>query len=198
MDAPAGSPASKGAGFTTVLAVLRERVPAPRFDAFVASLPAGTAALVHAPPLAVAWLPIEHFYAVVAGAQRTLFDDSPEGVVELGYRSIGRDLNLLYRVLVRVSSVEAMLSRAARLWDTYNRNHGAISVQMRSRTVADVTYEGIPPHAPAAFWAYQRGALRAVVEATGLRNARVRVLVPPKGAAPCVVLRISADRELEP
>jgi hypothetical protein len=187
-------PASKGAGFTTVVAVLRESAPEARFEAYLASLPPATAALARTPPMAIAWLPIEHFYALIDRAQRVLLSHDPDGIAEVAYKSIGRDLNVLYRMFVRVSSVEGILSRTARLWDAYNRNHGTIAVTMRSRTSADVTYEGIPTYAPPAFWAFQRGALRAVIEATGVRNARARIVTPPTATTPCVV-RLSGERD---
>jgi hypothetical protein len=191
---PLEPPASKGAGFITVVSVLRETVPDALMTSYVASLPEATAALLRVPPIAMEWLPIEHFYAVIDHAQSVLYRGNANDVADLGYESIRRDLTALYRLLVRVSSVEAILSRTSRLWSAYNRNHGTVTVQMLSRTAADVAYEGIPPHAPAAFWAFQRGALRAVVEATGVRNVRARILSPPNASGACV-LRISGDRD---
>lgn len=186
-------PSSKAAGFITVVNVLREECDPADFARYAAALPAATAALVEVAPMAIAWLPIDHFYALVDTAQAVLFGGKDERVVAVGHRSIGRDVGTLYRAFVRLASPEYVMSRTAQLWGAYNRDHGTVTVVMRSPTAADVTYAGIPPRAPAAFWAFQRGALRAVLEATGVRNVSTE-LIPPAAAGAPTTIRVAGVR----
>jgi hypothetical protein len=175
-------PSSKAAGFATVVSILRELADAPAFTRFTAALPVETAALIEVPPIAIEWLPIDHFYALVDTAERVLFAGDTSRVVDLGRRSIAHDLGTIYRAFIRLATPELTLTRTAKMWSAYNRDHGSLTVVMRGTDVADVTYDGIPSRAPGAFWNYQLGALRAVVEATGLHNVSTRMLAPAKGS----------------
>jgi hypothetical protein len=167
-------PESKAAGFNSTVATLREIVPA-QFEAIVTALPSETAELVRRPPLPVAWIHGRHVRAVLEAACRVAFGGDVRAVVDLSRRARIADMSSIYRFFVRLSSVEFALSRAAKMYTTYTRNNGDLAVTGRGEGFAEITFSGLSDPNPIA-WAYSEGAVRAVIELTGLKNGQVEAV----------------------
>jgi hypothetical protein len=174
MDTRAPPPTAKASGFNSVVKVLRDMIPAPEFANLVKRLPPATAALVGSPPMPVEWLPVEHYAYVVSTALYTCFDGDELKIVDMGRRAMLIDLKTMYRLFIRILAPTYVLERSSNLWLTYNRNNGTLRAVQTGDASCDVHYQGVLGLYP-GFWAYQRGAILAVGQATGYRNVEVKL-----------------------
>jgi uncharacterized protein (TIGR02265 family) len=93
-------------------------------------------------------------------------------VTEVARLSIGNDLNTIYRVFIRFSSPEFVLERAAKLFSTYNRNNGSLTVRKIGSKAIDLVYKD-QQCTRASYFAYHKGAIWAVVDALGLKDTSI-------------------------
>ena len=168
---------SKAAGFNTTAKALRRMLGNERFEQLTQTLPADTQALLRRPPPAMQWLPLGHFLALIHGAEACLGGVSH--VEELARKAISEDLNTVYRVFIRLATPQYVLTRAANLFSTYNQNNGELVIRQTSVTSVEVAYIGQASDSP-AYWAYQKGALWAVVNLLGLRAPAIAPIAPRK------------------
>jgi hypothetical protein len=168
-------PELKAAGFNSAVNALRVLSTPADFDKMVDALPPETAELVRHPPLAVAWLPNEHFSALIETACRVVFGGDETRIEEVARRAMSLDLKTIYKIFVRLASPQFVVERATKLWQTYTRNNGFATATPTGNAGCEVAYEDIDRPSP-VLWAYQRGAIRGVIEATGVKTVRVQVL----------------------
>lgn len=174
-------PESKGSGFASAVAILRKSVPPEVLERVVAALSAETAELVRRPPLPVAWIPVGHFPELIGAVRKHAFGDDERKYEEWGRLALLSDLRTVYKVFIRFLSPQFVIERGTKLWETYARNQGSVRSVADGATAAIVTYEGLPPTLVSPlFWAYQRGALLGVMEATGMKQMAVETV---EGAA---------------
>src|SRR5262245_8885647 len=119
---------AKAAGLNSGIAITREMAGAERFDRFVQSLPPELANYVSKPPLATAWLPLDHLIDFHSRAWRELFREDLNAAFEVGRRQFIHDLSTLYKVFIRLGSPGFVSRRAAAVWTTYVRNCGRMAV----------------------------------------------------------------------
>lgn len=170
-------PESKGSGFASAITVLRRMVPADALDRLIESLPPETAELVRKPPLPVAWIASSHFRVLSAAVSRDLFGGDEKKLEEWGRQAMLNDLRGMYKMFIRFLSAQFVIERAAKLWDQYSRNQGSVRAAPAGDATAEVVYSGLPVELMTpAFWAYQRGVLRGVMEATGYKAIAVETL----------------------
>jgi uncharacterized protein (TIGR02265 family) len=165
----------KSAGLISMLRTLREMVGAPVYDELVAALPPDTRELVRQPPLAMSWIPNHHFDVVVERALAGPFGGDVKKVTDLAQRAMLGDLNSVYRVFIRMLSPEFVLRRAAKIYAQYTRYNGTFTVGKTGPGFAELTIDGVSDPTPAV-WAYNEGAIRAVITATGLKEAQVAII----------------------
>jgi hypothetical protein len=172
-----GEPESKASGFNGGVAALRKVAGEAAFEHLVIPLlPAETAALVRKPPLAVAWLPARNFIDLVRAADR-IFGGDESKLMEWGHQALLGDMKTVYRMFIRLLSPQFVIERGAKLWDTYVRNQGTARATVTGDRSADVRYEGLALELMSpAYWAYQRGALRGIMDATGMKNIQVETI----------------------
>jgi uncharacterized protein (TIGR02265 family) len=175
----------KAAGLISMLRMLREMVGAEAYDALEAALPPDTRELVRQPPLAMSWLPNRHFDLVVERALVGPFGGDTRKVVELAQRAMIDDLNSVYRVFIRLLSPEFVLRRAAKIYGQYTRNNGVFTVSKSGPGFAELTIDGVELGMPSV-WAYNEGAIRAVIAATGLKDAQVVIIEGGGSSNRCV------------
>lgn len=167
-------PEGKGSGFIGLLNTLRAMVPEDAYARLVRSVPEDTAELMRKPPLPVAWIPSRHFYEVLEAAARQIFGGDESQVSEVGRRALHADLKGVYRMFVRLLSPGWVIERGTRLWETYSRNNGRLRAVSVDDHTCDVVYEDLPAKfMTPAYWAYQRGCVRAAIEVTGMKNVAV-------------------------
>lgn len=170
-------PEGKGSGFNQAVQTLRRMVPAEAFERMVATLPEETAALVRRPPLSLAWIPTRHFTVLLRAAEAQLFGGNEALIADWGRQAVLGDLRTIYKMFVRFLSPQWVIERAARLWETYVRNQGRVEATPVGSAACEVRYSGLPAEVVSAgYWAYQRGALRGVMEATGMKQIDVELL----------------------
>jgi len=170
-------PETKGSGFVGALAQLRKMASTDEFERMVAVLPSDTAELARRPPLPVAWLPLRQFIDLLRAAHEVLFGGDESKVSDWGRRALIGDLRTIYKMFIRFLSPQFVIERGAKLWDTYMRNAGHVRAITVGERACDVVYEGLPATLmSSAYWAYQRGCLHGVMEATGLRGIEVELV----------------------
>jgi len=171
-----GEPETKGSGFLAIVNTLRAMLPEETFERMVRALPADTAELVRKPPLPVAWVVSRHFFDVVNAAARIGFGGEEERLLEVGRRAMQADLKTVYRMFIKLFSPGFVIERGTRLWQTYSRNSGTLRAAAVGDKACDVFYEDLPKqYMTNAYWAYQRGCLKGVIEATGMKSVQVEV-----------------------
>lgn len=186
-----GEPEGKASGFNSAVATLHKLVGTDAFEALVATLPPETIDVIRHPPLPLAWIPTTHFRALVDAAVARPFAGDESRLVEWGRRAVAQDMRTIYKVFIRFLSPRFVIERGARLWDTYQRNFGRVAAEVDGDQACLVRYDGLPlAYISPAFWAYQRGALHGVMDATGMKDVTVE-LVAGGGATGHARFRVS-------
>jgi hypothetical protein len=170
-------PEGKGSGFNRAVQTLRRMVPPEAFERMAATLPEDTVALIRRPPLSLAWIPTRHFTTMLRAAEAQLFGGDEQQLADWGRQAVLGDLRTIYKMFVRFLSPQWVIERGARLWETYVRNQGHVEAMPVGDDACEVRYAGLPADlVSAGYWAYQRGALRGVMEATGMKQIDVELL----------------------
>lgn len=175
MGVPPAPPEAKASGFNSTVRSLRAMLPPSAFERVVRSLPAATTELVQRPPLPLEWIPVQRYADLIEAALREGFGGDEERIVDVGRRMIVGDLKTIYRMFIKLLSPQYVIQRSARLWLTYNRNNGFVRVKQTGPQSCEVHYESVRG-IYAGHWAYQRGVILGVIEATGYRHVAVKVL----------------------
>jgi len=172
-----GEPESKGSGFTSAVIILRKMLGGEILERIVATLSPETAELVRHPPLPVAWIGVGHFPELVRAVKSYGFGGDEKKFEEWGRQAMLNDLRTIYKMFIRFLSPQFVIERGAKLWQTYTRHQGSVRAVSDGPSSAIVTYEGLPPLLVSPeFWAYQRGVLLGVMEATGMKQVAVESL----------------------
>jgi hypothetical protein len=174
LNATVSQAAVKGAGFASMVKQLREMLPPRAFNRMLEALSPETATLVRTPPMPVAWVPAACLYELYDAALRVGFDGDESRILELARRSIMADLKTVYRVFIRFASAKYVIDRGARLYDTYWRANGKMTVVEIGHNLVEIKYEGLVA-GNRAFWIGQRGAVLGVIEATGLKAVDITI-----------------------
>ena len=168
---------SKGSGFTSAVSVLRKMLPVEALERVLEPLSPETAELVRHPPLPVAWIGVHHFPELVRSVRAHGFGSDEKKFEEWGRQAMLADLRGIYKMFIRFLSPQFVIERGAKLWQTYTRNQGSVRALADGDSGALVTYEGLPHELVSPeFWAYQRGVLLGVMEATGMKSIGVVTL----------------------
>lgn len=170
-------PESKGSGFASAVATLKKMLTPEELARVLAVLSPETARLVEHPPLAVSWIPSKHFQELSQAADAQVFAGDESKLEDWGRLALLNDLKTIYKMFIRFMSPQFVIDRGAKLWDTYTRHQGTVRAVAAGERTAEVYYMGMPASLVSpAFWAYQRGALRGAMEATGMKNITVDTL----------------------
>ncbi len=172
-----GAPESKGSGFSSAVATLRKMLPGDVLERIIATLSEETAELVRRPPLPVAWVSMHHFPELVRAVRTLAFGGDERKFEEWGRMAMLADLRTIYKMFIRFLSPQFVIERGTKLWETYARNQGHVRAVADGPSSALVTYEGLPVDLVSPeFWAYQRGVLLGIMEATGMKQTAVETL----------------------
>jgi hypothetical protein len=160
-----GEPPRKALAFNSVAREIRALADEAKWASLVARLPPATRALL---------------------AHEVVFDSDEKRTAEVGRRAVVSDLNFVHKMFIRFASPEFVLGRAARLWSSYWRDNGTVSVVRERPGRAQVRYEGLR-HATPLFWTVQGGTLRGLAEATGFADVKVTILDGKRSPSNCLV-----------
>jgi hypothetical protein len=178
----------KGTGFASATAALREVAGEISFARMVATLPPATQALVYKPPLPMTWVEAIRFAELLQAAGRELLGGDERRAQAAARLAMGNDLRGVYKIFIRLLSPTYVISRGAKMWETYARNNGTMRSVPIGERGAEVHYDGIAPELSfPMYWAWQRGVLQAVGEATGIKNVRVETVSGGGHLGQCVL-----------
>ena len=167
-------PEYSAAAFNSVVRSIRELASADSLRETLAALPADTRELVDHPPLAIAWISYRHSFALVRAAHDHAFERDDARTMQVAQRSVIRDMATIHRMFIRLATVEYVVGRAAKLWDSYWRNNGSVTLERVDARRLVVRYQGVQ-HATRLFWIMQCGVMRGLAEATGMKDAAVTI-----------------------
>jgi hypothetical protein len=165
----------KGQGVATLIAVLGEKLGQDEVAALRQSLQPGTAQLLDAPPLPMAWINAELYFDLVGSLERTVWHKRPEALIELGAERMRRDLSRVYRVLLRLLPTQSVISRVPTLWHTYTRNVGDLDVAPAGNNRVTAKYRNVALANP-GFWLFQRGVITGTLKSTGASTVETQVV----------------------
>jgi len=175
MGNPEPPPEAKASGFNSTVKALEAMLPASAFERVIQALPPETAELIAHRPLPLEWLPVQRYADLIATALREGFGGDEEKIVDVGRRTLRADLKTIYRMFIKLLSVQYVIERGAKLWLTYNRNNGMVHAEHVGPRSCEVHYEGVRGIYP-GHWAYHRGGILGILDATGYRHVAARVL----------------------
>jgi hypothetical protein len=162
-------------GFLSTAQALRDKIGEERFIPFLEALPPPTAEMIRRRPRGVKWVPASHFLAVIRIARQDLFAGDLDAVVDVGRRTLVADLGGIYKAFIRLMSPQFIIDRAAQLFESYNRNYGQLRAKATGRGSAEITFTNIPDTCD-AYWSYQRGAILACVQMTGVKGGGLTIV----------------------
>lgn len=124
--------------------------------------------------LPMAWIDPELAARIVEAAASVVLQGHPTPVEELGRRQARHDLTFIYRVLLKVATVQSVISRTAQLFGTYHRKGRALverSKDAKEGVLMVVDY----PEMPRTIRRHVAGYVRGILELTGARDVQVRL-----------------------
>jgi hypothetical protein len=125
----------------------------------------------------VAWIAVHHFPELSRAVRTHAFGGDEKKFEEWGRQAILMDLRGIYKMFIRFLSPQFVIERGAKLWQTYTRNQGSVRAVAEGPAAALVQYDGLPHELVSPeFWAYQRGAILGVMEATGMKQIGIETL----------------------
>lgn len=179
-------PEVKAQAFLSRIESLRALLPADELAALLAAIPQEIAELVRHPPLAMSWVPALHWAALIESTHRLAFHGDDARVLAWGRDAMTRDLNTVFRVLLRMATPVFMAKRASSMFDQSNRNNGRMRAEPVGDRGVDVHYEGLVTANP-SFWVFQTGLIDAAATATGARGVATSVVSGGGASQPCTL-----------
>lgn len=118
-------------------------------------------------------LPIEQVTRFHELSAAVLFPDKPleEGLWQLGYQNAQHDMRGIYKVLLRVATVEMVVKNAAVVWKTYH-DQGKAYVRTLSNKEFVFIVENYPD-IPKNFNEVMNGYITGLLDLTGAKNVKV-------------------------
>jgi uncharacterized protein (TIGR02265 family) len=170
-----GPPEAKASAFNSTVGTLQAMLSPSAFQRVLLRLPRETAQLIEHRPLPLEWIAAERYGDLIGAALDEAFDGDEDRVIDVGRRMIVADLKMIHRMFIKLLSPQHVIDRAPRIWLAYNRNNGFLSVERLGDDSCEVHYQGVRAIYP-GHWAYQRGIILGVIEATGYRQVGAQIV----------------------
>lgn len=122
--------------------------------------------------LPVSWLPIKIAASLLAKGASILYPDDPAPLQTFTKAEAENDLQGVYRVLLRVINIPALVNQTAKLWEKYYK-------QGKARTEANlgakraIMYVEDFPELPAELRETVTGYLYGALDLTGVKNVKI-------------------------
>lgn len=165
-------PLSKGAGFLTLKEVWTEMLPPVELAAVVAKLSPEARAIWDHPPLAVAWTPQRPAFELHRRIAEHLGPRSLAMTEEVARRIIHRNFSSLYKALIRMATIDYVITRAEKYYSQYTKNQGILRTRRTGPNSSWNRYEGVPDAIPIHAW-FLGGAGIGMIELVGAKNVKV-------------------------
>jgi len=128
------------------------------------------------------WIPIEVITRFFEVAAPLAFPGRPDGLRRIGREMALDHLRGIYRIVLRVITVEVAIAKSARLWSTYHQAGSATSQRLGPTLLQFSIYDY--PELPEVFRECLCGYIVGVLELCGVTEIRVSRLNEPSRAWP--------------
>jgi hypothetical protein len=124
--------------------------------------------------LSTNWAPLEEQMIIYQAAANVLFPDDENPFEALGYALAQKTFTGLYRVFVRIPTLEFVLKRAAIVWTSFFSKGEATIVNLKKKQV-DYVVTGIPELSQSMGYIVS-GHCKVLAEITGRENVEVEFI----------------------
>ncbi|MEW6516423.1 MAG: hypothetical protein AB1439_05915 [candidate division FCPU426 bacterium] len=122
--------------------------------------------------LPVSWMPIYNYVRILKRGAQILFPGDPAPLQRLSAAEAEYDLQGVYRVLLKVISIPALVNQTAKLWDKYYKRGVArteADYASKRATLFVEKYPELPAESRETVTGYLKGALNL----TGVKNVQI-------------------------
>lgn len=165
-------PLSKGAGFLTLKEVWTEILSGDELRLVVASMDEEARNYWNRPPLAVTWMPQRPAFALHRRIEQSLGPRALPLAEEVARRIMHRNFSGLYKALIRMATIDYVITRAEKYYTQYTKNQGTLKTRRTGPNSSWNRYEGIPDATPIHAW-FLGGAGIGLIELVGAKHPRV-------------------------
>lgn len=165
-------PLTKGAGFLALKEVWTEMLDPNELALIVASLSPEARDLWDHPPLAVSWTPQRPANEFHRRVEQRLGIRALPLAEEVARRIMFRNFTGIYRMLIRMATIDYVITRAEKYYSQYRKNQGTLITRRTGPTSSWNRYEGIPDATPIQAW-FLGGAGVGLIELVGAKNPKV-------------------------
>ncbi|MBN1595845.1 hypothetical protein JW933_07965 [candidate division FCPU426 bacterium] len=123
--------------------------------------------------MATSWVPIDLAARLFAKAAEVLFPGDCEGLMKIGREQALNNLTGIYKILIRITTLNFVLSQTALLWKTYFDQGKAQGLGEAEKKKAILRVTGIPDM-PKASRQVVAGYVVGVLELINIKNTKVR------------------------
>jgi len=108
---------------------------------------------------------------IFAAAAKVLFPDDPEGMRKVGRLNARESLTGIYRLFIRIPSIEFVIGRVAKLWRSHHDTGNASVEDYNGRSLKFVLRNY--PDLRADFREYLVGYIQGIGELAGLNDVKI-------------------------
>lgn len=123
--------------------------------------------------LATSWIDIHAGMRIIQRAAEVLYPDDPAAIQTIGFRMAQWHLTSVYRILLRVVTVQFALSQTANYWEAYHRKGRTILEKDDHSNKARLIIEKYPD-LPDTFRILTDGYIQGIMDLAGARNGTVQ------------------------
>ncbi len=165
-------PLSKGAGFLALKDVWTGVLDPNDLALIVGSLSPEARALWDHPPLAVSWTPQKPAAEFHRHVEQRLGIRALPLAEEVARRIVYRNFTGIYKMLIRMATIDYVIARAEKYYSQYRKNQGTLITRRTGPTSSWNRYEGIPDATPMQAW-FLGGAGVGLIELVGAKSPKV-------------------------
>lgn len=122
--------------------------------------------------LPVSWLPVRSAASLLAKGARILYPGDPAPLQTFTKAEAENDLQGVYRVLLKVINIPALINQTAKLWEKYYKQGTARTEADLGTKRAVMFVEGFPEF-PAELRETVTGYLYGALDLTGVKNVKI-------------------------
>lgn len=122
--------------------------------------------------MAFTWNSVDLQTRLYEAAVEILFPGDPDGLCRLGREMARRSYSTIYKILLRLPSLQFVMNQAAKMWVAYFEQ-GVGSIIDAGEKTATFVVSGYP-ELPRSMRQVVRGNITAITELTGIKNVRIR------------------------
>jgi hypothetical protein len=163
---------SKGNSFRSIRTLLETHSGTDDWQRILARLPPSTRELMLRPPLAMSWVPFVHSEHIFNISASVLGPRALEVWRKVGFDMLQNDLSTIYRAMMRVVSIDFVLTRAGAIFSQYVKNGGSLEATRSAAGAAIGRYRQLPLQTD-AYGHFLSGSFLGALTLAGAKNARI-------------------------